>query len=221
MEVGGAVLQYWRGVPSHFNYSTLFDGMVAGSMASGAVIFTLFLAWLVALSWFTSLDTVPPERRSFVYSVPWAIPISLLGLGAVGVVMLLNEGQDWHGWQFLEQNVLGFRFGRYNGHPAGMAPGGSLMLVHAFGAHALQLLPLVGWLAGRHGAPESHWRPRVFAVAACYTLAIIIATIHAAFVMAPVQDGGAVAASLLVTLLGLVAVVARIFLGRAADTQAA
>ena len=62
---------------------------------------------------------------------------------------------------------------------------------------------------------------RVFAVAACYTLAILIATMHAVLVGAPVRDGGVIAVTLLVTLLALAAVVARALLGRVANPQAA
>jgi hypothetical protein len=221
IEVAFAVMQFWRGVPSHFNYTTLFDGLVAGSMTAGAVIFALFLAWVSALSWTRSLHDVPLERQSLVYGLRLSLPLALFGLAAVGLVMLLNGGEAWHGLSFLESRVSGFRLGRYNGQPAGLVGGGSLMLAHALGTHAFQILPLAGWLAGRHGAPERDWRPRVLAVAGCYALVMTFATLQALWIQAPVREGGLMAALLVAACVALAAAVAGLFRPFAPSAQAA
>jgi hypothetical protein len=178
-EVAFAALQFWRGVPSHFNYATLFDGAIAGTMTAGAIAFSLFLLAVNVLAWRSDLSRQPPERRSFVYGVRLALPLALLGLGAIGIVMLLNGGQAWHGWEFFTSSIQGFRFGRYNGHPPGLRGGGSLMTVHALGTHVLQVLPLAGWWAGRGGRPERVWRPRVLGVALAYGFALAVTTLRA------------------------------------------
>ena len=136
LEVGLACLQYWRGVPSHFNYTTLLDGAIAGTMTGGAIAFALFLIGVTVLAWRHDLAQEPAERRSFVYGVRLSLPLALFGLALVGIVMLLNGGHAWHGWEFLRTSVEGFRLGRYNGQPGGLA-GGNLMPVHALGTHVL------------------------------------------------------------------------------------
>ena len=173
LEVALAAVQFWRGVPSHFNYATLADGVIAGTMTAGAIAFALFLGAVTVLAWRGDLRSHPPERRAFVHGVRLSLPLALFGLSAVGLVMLLNGGHLWRGFEFLAGSVQGFRLGRYNGQPAG--PGGGLMLTHALGTHVLQVLPLAGWLAGRGGRPESAWRPRLDAAAAVYALAMVLA----------------------------------------------
>ncbi|HET8646942.1 MAG TPA: hypothetical protein VFO85_15715 [Vicinamibacteria bacterium] len=179
LEVALATLQFWRGVPSHFNYSTLLDGLIAGTMTSGAVAFALFLVLVTVLAWRRDLAAERAQRRSFVQGVRLSLPLALFGLAAVGLVMLLNGGHAWHGWTFLRESVQGFRLGRYNGQAPGLAGGGSLMTVHALGTHALQVLPLAGWWAGRGGAPERAWRRRLAVVAALYSLAMLAAAARA------------------------------------------
>jgi len=179
LEVGLACLQYWRGVPSHFNYTTLLDGVIAGTMTAGAIAFALFLIGVTVLAWRRDLAQEPAERRSFLYGVRLSLPLALFGLALVGSVMLLNGGHAWHGWRFLRASIEGFRLGQYNGQAAGLAGGGNLMAVHALGTHALQVLPLAGWWAGRSGAPEGRWRPRVLWAAAVYAALMVLATAHA------------------------------------------
>lgn len=177
LEVGLACVQYWRGVPSHFNYTTLLDGAIAGTMTAGAIAFAVFLIGVTLLAWRHDLAQEPAERRSFVYGVRLSLPLALFGLALVGSVMLLNGGHAWHGWEFLRTSVEGFRLGRYNGQPGGLA-GGNLMPVHALGTHVLQVLPLAGWWAGRGDAPEARWRPRVLLAAFVYAIAMVMAAAY-------------------------------------------
>lgn len=176
IEVGFAAMQFWRGVPSHFNYTTLFDGAIAGMMTAGAIAFAFFLIAVTVLALRSDLAAQPPGRRSFVYGVRLSLPLALFGLTAIGMVMLLNGGHAWHGWRFFVDSIEGFRLGRYNGHRPELHGGGNMMSVHALATHALQVLPLVGWWAGRGGAPEARWRPRVGAVAVGYALLMAAAT---------------------------------------------
>lgn len=210
IEVAFATLQFWRGLPSHFNYATLFDGMVAGTMTTGALIFAIFLVWVTALSSSTNLDSWPAHRRSFVYGVRWSLPLALFGLGAMGLIMLLNGGQTWHGISNLQEAVSNFRLGRYNGQSPALGSGASLMLSHALGAHVLQILPLCGWLAGRGGASEGYWRPRVRAVGISYAAVMALAAAQVFWIQAPLREGGPVAGGLLLSVLALGASMARL-----------
>ena len=143
LEVVLAAVQFWRGVPSHFNYATLLDGAIAGTMTAGAIAFALFLGAVTMLAWRGDLASHPTERRSFVHGVRLSLPLALFGLSAVGMVMLLNGGHLWRGFDVLAGSVQNFRLG--HGEPAG--PGG-FMLAHALGTHVLQVLPLAdGWPA--------------------------------------------------------------------------
>jgi len=46
LEVGLITLQYWRGVPSHFNRTTTFDAIVESIMLTLILLVTLGVAWL-------------------------------------------------------------------------------------------------------------------------------------------------------------------------------
>jgi hypothetical protein len=207
LEVVLASAQYWRKVPSHFNYATALDGAIAGTMTAGAIAFAIFLSAVTVLSWRRDLDREPPERRSFVYGVRLSLPLALFGLAAVGMIMLLNGGQAWRGWGFLWSSVAAFQLGRYNGQAAGLAGGGSMMTVHALGTHVFQLLPLAGWWAGRGATPEEYWRPRMTAVAGSYAIVMLVATAQAFWVRQPIREGGVLAAGMVVALAGLVVAV--------------
>jgi hypothetical protein len=175
MEVVLATVQYWRGVPSHFNYATPLDAAIAGTMVAGAAAFALFLPVVTVLAWRAPLERTALERRSIVHGVRLALPLALVGLGAIGTVMLLNGGQAWHGWSFFTTAIRDFEIGRYNGHAADLQGGGRLMTSHAMATHALQVLPLAGWWFGRNGAPEVNWRPRLTLLALGYGAAILAA----------------------------------------------
>lgn len=179
MEVGLATVQYWRGVPSHFNYATPLDATIAGAMVAGAVAFAIFLPVVTVLAWRAPIDATPLARRSVVFGVRLALPLALFGLGAIGLVMLLNGGETWHGWAFFTAAIRDFEIGRYNGHPPGLQGGGRLMTAHAIATHALQVLPLAGWWFGRHGAAESAWRPKLQLLALAQGAAILVAALVA------------------------------------------
>ncbi|WP_437741059.1 hypothetical protein WME73_37040 [Sorangium sp. So ce302] len=133
-----------RGVASHFNQSTLFDGAVFALMGIAILVNTALAAYLATRFWATR----PPLPAPYL----WGIRLGLL--------------------LFLLACAEGGFMSTYNAHSVGVADGGpglpavnwstrggDLRIAHFFGMHALQAVPLVGyWLSAR--APGSGPRTR-------------------------------------------------------------
>lgn len=125
LETALVTLQAWRGVPSHFNLETTFDGFVARTLAAGgmALVATILVLTLVS---FRANPAVPISLRI-------AIRIGFVSLlGAVGVgALMIAKGM-----------MLVFA-----GHPqAAYATGGTLKPTHAVTMHGILVLPLLAWL---------------------------------------------------------------------------
>ncbi len=128
-------MQSARGVPSHMNYTSWFNGLSFGLMGVFILINTVLVAWLLVL-YLTNRASAPAP-------VIWGIRLGLLSLlagSAEGVLMVV----------------------RYVGHTVGAADGGAglpfmnwstghgdLRVAHFFALHALQLFPLLGWALSR------------------------------------------------------------------------
>ncbi len=156
--IGG---QAARGVGSHFNRATLLDTAIGAVMGVTIVIVTGAIALLA----------VRARRGAFAVHPAFATGI-LLGLGVFvvgaveGGIMIAIQSRTLAtigptvpvvGWQV----VGGFR------------------LTHFVGLHALQVLPLAGYLAagGRNGEPFVHARRLVVAVASGYALILVVTLI--------------------------------------------
>lgn len=133
-------MQAARGTISHFNVSSDFDGMVFSVMGFFIFINTLLNVWALVLVWRTDLSVAP--------AVAWGIRFGLLLfiLGAAEGGMMASR--------------LAHTVGAPDGGPG--LPGlnwstrhGDLRVAHFVGMHALQGLPLVGWLATRAGASSA------------------------------------------------------------------
>jgi len=143
-------VQAIRGVPSHFNSATLFDGAlftIMGLAITGLWLGELFIA-------------VRAFRHRFATPVrTWGIRLGLVGAllgGAVGFVMprptpsqvaSLRAGQPT---PILGAHAVGVPDGG-PGLPISRwsTVGGDLRVPHFFGLHALQVLPLAAWLLER------------------------------------------------------------------------
>jgi len=157
-------LQRWRGVPSHFNSSTVFDAAVFSLM--GALVAFVSIAIFVMTIWtFTSLRG----------------PAST-GLGIRAGMVFLTIGQ-----------VLGFMIvinglevdDVYRSSVFGAA--GEMKLPHAVALHALQVLGLLALLLERTALAESR-RILLVLLAVCgYTLALGVAALQTFGGRAPVD----------------------------------
>jgi hypothetical protein len=126
--------QVWRGVPSHYNFSTPFDAVWFAATGVIAVIFTGSMLVLLAAAL--------RERRlapSLRLSIQVGTMLIIFGV-VIGSIMIANMSGIWEG-AFREINTDG----RYAG-PAEGTVGGDLVLLHAIGVHGLNLVPLVAWL---------------------------------------------------------------------------
>ena len=119
-----------RGVQSHYNQSSLLDGILFGFMG-------IFIAINVGIMALFLLETVRLKMK-VPKSVQWAI-----GLG-----WLILIAGSWVGGQMISQMA----------HNVGVADGGAglplvnwstvagdLRVAHFFGIHAIQVLPLFAW----------------------------------------------------------------------------
>ncbi len=131
-EVGLITLQYWRGVPSHFNRSTTFDFYIEITMMVLIFLVTLGVAWLCSRSF--RLVRMP-RARSIAIRAGLGLLLISCGLGFMTTVLgevNLERGRSPEIW------------GR----------AGVLKFPHGAALHAIQTLPMVAallqWLRVSH-----------------------------------------------------------------------
>ena len=147
------VLQAARGVRSHMNYTTAWDGILFGLMGLFIALNSIFAAWLLLLWFMAKTD----YKRAVVWGVRLGL-IMLLAASAEGVRMVSGGGHT---------------VGAPDGGPGlfflnWSSANGDLRIAHFFGLHALQAFPLAGLLFA-----STHWREQLqviglFAFAAIY-----------------------------------------------------
>jgi hypothetical protein len=158
-------LQSARGTTSHFNGATPFDGIAFGVMGLMIVFNSLLVAW-VGVLFFTQkvqLDVV------YLWGIRLGLLVFLLGSAEGGVMV----GHNAH------------TVGAPDGGPGlpitnWSTQAGDLRVAHMLGLHALQILPLTGYLLGRWSRPLGQ-RMGILAICACIYLAATVGLfIHAA-----------------------------------------
>ena len=133
-EIALITMQAARGKTSHFNASSAFNGAVFGIMGVMIALNTVLVVWVLVLF----LRNRPEIADSYL----WGIRLGLL--------------------LFLVAGVEGGMMVAHNGHTVGAPDGGpglpfvnwstqhgDLRVMHFVGMHALQVLPLIGWLLSR------------------------------------------------------------------------
>jgi hypothetical protein len=130
IELAAICLQSYRGTTSHFNVSTVFNGMVFAIMGIAILAFTVATA-VICFHFF--------RQRSFDLSekMIWAYRIGLL-------CFLLFSIEGGLMISFMKHTV-----GDVDGGPGlpilnWSLNAGDLRVAHFFGMHALQLIPFVG-----------------------------------------------------------------------------
>jgi hypothetical protein len=156
LETSLVTLQTWRGVPSHFNLETAFDGLVARTLAAGGLTLVVIIIALTFASF---------RGRA-------AEPLSLLIAIRIGFVVLIAS-----------MVVGGLMIARgmtlvVAGDPqAAYATGGALKPIHAVTMHAILVLPALAWVLSL--APWSE-RRRIAAVLSAAAGYIAITAVVAA-----------------------------------------
>ena len=159
-------IQAWRGVPSHYNFTTTFDAILMRGGAAGTA--GIFLVGMVVLL-VSSLRTRPSEQTpaSLLLGVRLGVVVMLIGC-AIGFTMISNMSGIWNG-QF------GSAFGEQQTGYLGPTPaqvgheylllrphtdGGDLVLLHAIGIHGLVLVTIPAALLALTSVTET-WRRRL------------------------------------------------------------
>lgn len=208
--VGGAVLafalvettvmavQAWRGVPSHYNFTTPLDtALMRGGAAGTAAVFVVGMVVLLV----TTLRSrgTPPELR---LGVAAGVLVVLTGC-AVGMMMISNNSGVYRGG-------IGNGFGRTGAYfgpdaatvgpdLAGFRPataGGDLVLPHAIGVHGLLLLAVPAVLLV--GTAVRARLALVATMVAAVGTALAVLLVHA-FRMLPLDALGPAALTVLAT----------------------
>jgi hypothetical protein len=124
-ETALVTLQAWRHVPSHFNFETTFDAIVARSLAVGGLLLVVTIVALTLIA-FRSRSTAP---SSIVFAIRAGLG-ALVGAQIAGAVMI----------------AMGVRFVVAGDPQAAYATGGALKLTHFAMMHGVLLLPGLAWM---------------------------------------------------------------------------
>ncbi|HEY5666614.1 MAG TPA: hypothetical protein VIV64_07825 [Gammaproteobacteria bacterium] len=151
-------LQAARGTTSHFNQDTSFDLAVSVLMDIVDPLNSIFVFVLLVFALQSKLEVSPPTQLGFVFGL-----IIFLAGGVVGGVMV-----------FQGQSTVGVAPGS-PGLPVlnWSTMGGDLRVAHFLGVHAIQILPIAGWLINQvhfFGRSMRAKRIQVVAVSSAYVL---------------------------------------------------
>jgi hypothetical protein len=150
-ETAVMAIQAWRGVPSHYNFSTPLDAaLMRGGAAGTAGVFLIGVVVLLVAA------LRSPDTASVQLGIRAGIVVLLVGC-AIGFVMVSNNSGVFQG-------AFGTGFGNRTAGYLGPDPatvgheyvllrphthGGDLVLLHAIGVHGLALLALPAVLLAR------------------------------------------------------------------------
>ena len=138
IEIACIILQSARGAPSHFNTTSPFDTAIFAVMAT--TIGFNNTAVLILL-WIIRRDT-PPHRAGYLWGIRLGVAIFLLAC-TQGVVIILNNAHTVGA----PDGGPGLPFVNWS------TTAGDLRIAHFFGMHAMQALPLLGFLLDRSRMP--------------------------------------------------------------------
>ena len=138
VEILMIVMQSARGTTSHFNHATAFDDMIFSIMGLGVVFNTMAMALFL---WIVRRDT-PPSRAGFIWGIRLGVAMFLLA-SLQGTIIVGNDAHSVPG----PDGGPGLPFVNWS------TTQGDLRVAHFFGMHALQALPLLGFLLDRARLP--------------------------------------------------------------------
>jgi hypothetical protein len=138
LEVGLITLQYWRGVPSHFNHGNMIDAAIETAMLGFIFIVTL---GIVALVWRSR--RLPPMVETLAISIRAGLWLLLVSCGLGVMVTIAGEinvanGRSYEIW------------GR----------AGVLKYPHGAALHAIQVLPILYVMLSWFQVPNAAWMLR-------------------------------------------------------------
>lgn len=154
-------LQSARGTTSHFNHATVFDAMVFQAMGMMIVLNTIAVAaFLVSLR-----PDVPAARAGYLRGLRLGLLIFVVG-SLEGFMMVANQAHTVP----RPDGGPGLPFVNWS------TTGGDLRIAHFLALHALQLLPLAGYILDRAWpAPASARTRTVYVLAVVWAAAVATA----------------------------------------------
>jgi hypothetical protein len=154
IEITCVILQSARGTESHFNQKTAFDIAIFAVM--GVTIFFNTLAML-PFPFIIRRDT-PPQRAGYLWGVRLGVAMFLLA-SFQGAIIVTNNAHTVGA----PDGGPGLPFVNWS------TTAGDLRIAHFVGMHAMQALPLLGFLLDRSRVPA---RNVVFAVSVLWLIAM-------------------------------------------------
>lgn len=165
VETALITMQTWRGVPSHFNFATAFDTAIFSAMGGLVSVVAMALVVLTILT-FTSLRTDSP---SLAWAIRWGMVLLLVGQALGGAIISAGVPAVITGDQAAVFGPEGVVFGE----------AGILKSPHGVAMHAIQVLPLLAWLAGRAGWAERDRMRAVLSAMVGYTALLAVSSFQA------------------------------------------
>jgi hypothetical protein len=159
-EIACITAQAARGTTSHYNVNTPLNGAIFSTMGS-MIALNSVLALVLLIVFFMGGYDLP---RPYLWSIRWGLVI-FLAASAIGGVMIAHGSHS---------------VGVKDGGPGlpivnWSTKGGDLRAAHFLGLHALQLLPIIGFLISRHRRwTISQKTVYVFALGGTYALFIAL-----------------------------------------------
>jgi len=150
------IAQAARGTTSHFNLSTPLNASLWLAMGT----FIVFV-WAMNLLLAALLAFQPMPDRAFALSLRLGVLISAVGMGVAFLMTKPTSAQVAaivaHGPRIVGAHSVGIADGGPGLPVVGWSTvGGDLRVAHFVGLHALQILPLLGWLFTRKRRPFAH-----------------------------------------------------------------
>jgi hypothetical protein len=175
-------IQAWRGVPSHYNFTTTFDAILMRAGAAGTA--GVFLIGVVVLLVVALRDTESPA--SVRLGVRAGIIVLLLGC-VIGFGMISNmsgvyQGGFGSGFTRPATGYLGPSASTVGPEYLLLRPetkGGDLILPHAIGVHGLVLLALPALLLARTSMAMARQRRIIMTIVASVGVAMGLLLLHA------------------------------------------
>ena len=146
-------MQAWRGVPSHFNLETPFDGLVSRTLAAGGAALIAIVAILTIVA-FRASPAIPAGQRAAIR----------MGLAALCVAMITGAIMIAHGMALV-----------FAGNPqTAYVAAGTLKRTHAVAMHGVLVLPAAAWLLSLTSWSEQRQVRLVYLAAACYAACLAV-----------------------------------------------
>jgi len=145
-------IQHFRGINPRFSNIGGVADQIAGALFGLDAILIVIVTALLAIPYFRKRQ--PDERPLLVLGIRYAF-ISLMFAFAAGIWMIVMQG-------------------RFTG------AAGNLIVLHGLGFHALQTLPLLGWLQERAGTDEQRARRIIHIGSVVWTISIILICLQTA-----------------------------------------